>query len=196
MYMNNLNKTPIQKRSKKTKQLIIETAFRMFLKNGYKKTNTILIAKEAKVSVGVIYLYFKDKKELLDLWLNELSENCDTYFYNQFKLKEYGVELNYIISNIIEKLYDTFLKSPLVYEKGDEYLENKLHEFFIESRLSFMKACFDNEIFVKNPSETSKIILNLIFSYYKDIHENDSKINFDILKNKYISSIVSLLTNN
>ena len=45
--MNNLNKTPIQKRSKKTKQLIIETAFRMFLKNGYKKTNTILIAKEA-----------------------------------------------------------------------------------------------------------------------------------------------------
>lgn len=194
--MASLNKTPIQKRSKKTKQLIIETAFRLFLKNGYKKTNTILIAKEAKVSIGVVYSYFKDKKELLDLWLSELLENCDTYFYNQFKLKEYGVELSYIISNIIEKMHDTFLKSPLIQEKGDLYLENKLYEFFIESRLSFMKACFDNDIFVKNPSETSKVILNMIFAYLNDLKENDSKINFDILKNKYISAIVTLLTNN
>lgn len=194
--MASLNKTPIQKRSKKTRQLIIETAFRLFLKNGYKKTNTILIAKEAKVSIGVVYSYFKDKKELLDLWLGELLENCDTYFYNQFKLKEYGVELSYIISNIIEKMHDTFLKSPLIQEKGDLYLENKLHEFFIESRLSFMKACFDNDIFVKNPSETSKVILNMIFAYLNDLKENDSKINFDILKNKYISAIVTLLTNN
>lgn len=194
--MTTLVKKPIQKRSKKTKQVIIETAFRLFLKNGYKKTNTILIAKEAKVSIGVVYLYFKDKNELLDLWLNELLENCNIYFYNQFKLKEYGVELNYIISNIMEKIYETFLKSPIIEEKGDPYLDNKLNDFFKEARLLLIKACFDNDILVKNPAETSQIILNLFFAYYKDLKEKELKLNFDVLKSKYISSIISLLTNN
>ena len=194
--MNKLNTNPIQKRSKKTKQLIIETAFRLFLKNGYKKTNTILIAKEANISIGIVYSYFKNKNELLDLWLNELLENCDNYFYNQFKLKEYGVELSYIISNIIEKVYDVFFKSPIIDEKPNAFLENRLNNFLHKAKLLFAKACLDNDIFIKNPYETSHVILNMFLNLYKDINKKDHQINLEILKEKYISSVISLLTNN
>lgn len=45
--------------------LIQETALRLFAKNGYLSTPVSLIAKEAKISKGLMYNYFKSKEELL-----------------------------------------------------------------------------------------------------------------------------------
>ena len=51
-------KTPSQARAINSKNNILNAAFKLFTKNGYKKTNTSLIAKHAKVSIGAIYSYY------------------------------------------------------------------------------------------------------------------------------------------
>ncbi|MBR1747048.1 MAG: TetR/AcrR family transcriptional regulator [Clostridia bacterium] len=56
---------PKQKRSIETKKKIIAAAYKQFSEVGYYSTNTAEIAKEAGVSTGIVYGYFKDKRDIL-----------------------------------------------------------------------------------------------------------------------------------
>lgn len=63
--MDNLTiREPIQKRSIEKKIKIIEAGLELFSEKGYYHTNTVEIAKAAGVSIGTVYSYFKDKKDI------------------------------------------------------------------------------------------------------------------------------------
>lgn len=47
------------------KNLILETAMRLFLEEGYEKVSMRRIADEIEYSPGTIYLYFRDKDEIM-----------------------------------------------------------------------------------------------------------------------------------
>ncbi len=55
----------VQGRALVTRQKILASALEMYTSKGYQKTTVDEIAKNAGVSVGVAYRYFKNKKELL-----------------------------------------------------------------------------------------------------------------------------------
>ena len=170
-----------QKRSIDTKNLIIKTAEELFVKYGYKKTSTILISKEANISVGIIYNYFNNKEELFELWLNNLLERLDNYLYNQFKLMDYKIELPLVISNILDKLSSSFFSLNLCKEEKTSYLDK-----------TFLKCCLDNNIFLKYPNETTHLIFHLIQNYNEDLLNN--KFNKTTLKARYVETIYSLIT--
>jgi predicted DNA-binding protein YlxM (UPF0122 family) len=46
-------------------QLIMDTALRLFAEDGYAHTSIDRIAKQAGISKGLLYTYFKDKEDLL-----------------------------------------------------------------------------------------------------------------------------------
>ena len=57
-----------ERRSKEKKEmrgLILETAMRLFLKEGFEKVTIRRIAEEIEYSPGTIYLYFKNKNEIV-----------------------------------------------------------------------------------------------------------------------------------
>lgn len=56
---------PRQERSIEKKNRIIQAGYELFSDIGYHETNTALIAKRAGVSTGIIYGYFRDKKDIL-----------------------------------------------------------------------------------------------------------------------------------
>ena len=62
---SNTIRTPVQKRSIEKKDKIIEAGFNLICKKGYYNTNTAEIAKEAGVSTGIVYQYFRDKHDIL-----------------------------------------------------------------------------------------------------------------------------------
>ena len=61
--MANAIRQPIQERANEKKQKIIEAGYKLFAEKGYYNTNTQEIAKAAGVSTGIVYSYFKDKKD-------------------------------------------------------------------------------------------------------------------------------------
>ena len=79
--MINLSDNPIrrpqQKRSIEKKKRLIQAGFRLFCEKGYFNTNTIEIAKEAGVSTGTVYSYFKDKK---DIFLASFEDFLNTHY--------------------------------------------------------------------------------------------------------------------
>ena len=57
-------RTPVQKRGINTKNKIIDAAMRVFSEKGFHAANTKEIAREAGISIGSFYAYFKDKKSV------------------------------------------------------------------------------------------------------------------------------------
>jgi AcrR family transcriptional regulator len=120
------------------RQRIIDAAVQMFLSEGYEKTSIRNIAEAIEYSPATIYLYFKDKDELLyavqsqcfdklldtferdavdpDPW-KRLSEICKSYV--RFGLKnEELYDLMFIIRapmNVDEKIHETNGKDCLSY---------------------------------------------------------------------------------
>jgi AcrR family transcriptional regulator len=66
---------PQQKRAIEKKEKIIEAADRVFSTKGYFGTTTADIATEAAISVGTVYAYFKNKKDILMTYMNRFGEN-------------------------------------------------------------------------------------------------------------------------
>ncbi|WP_119081129.1 TetR/AcrR family transcriptional regulator [Chitinophaga alhagiae] len=54
-----------EREKQEMRRLIIEAAMRMFVDEGYEKTSIRAIAEKIEYSPGTIYLYYKDKDELL-----------------------------------------------------------------------------------------------------------------------------------
>ncbi len=106
---------PKQKRSVEKKNKIIEAGCRLFTEKGYNNTNTAEIAKEAGVSTGIVYSYFKDKKDIyiaaIDYIVTSLSKpiyqmmsslsSPDEIIENIDKIIEAGIASH----NNLEKLY-------------------------------------------------------------------------------------------
>ena len=57
-------RVPKQKRSIEKKQRIKDAAIKLMSEKGYHSTSSNEIAKEAGVSIGTFYSYYKDKKDL------------------------------------------------------------------------------------------------------------------------------------
>ena len=72
--------------------LLMNTARELFAEHGFYGTATARIAKEAKVSNGILFHYFPTKKELIHALYNDLKDRIFKYtneqIYKEATLKE------------------------------------------------------------------------------------------------------------
>ena len=134
-------RVPTQKRSIEKKQRIKNAALKLMSEKGYFATSSNEIAREAGVSIGTFYSYFKDKKELYaelvdDIYtavltpinLNELpddlsiEETVQLYVTAVFRGHEYQTAFQKEISSLSEQS-DEFRAIEMVHKS------NILHVF-------------------------------------------------------------------
>ncbi len=65
--------TRAERRSEETRKLLLDTARSVFNRQGYQSTSVDDIVREAQVSRGTFYLYFTNKKDVLDAVLGDRS---------------------------------------------------------------------------------------------------------------------------
>lgn len=69
---------PQQERSNEKKNKIIQASYELFSEVGYHDACTPEIAKRAGVSTGIVYSYFKDKRDILlyvlDIYIDRITE--------------------------------------------------------------------------------------------------------------------------
>ena len=58
-------KQPVQQRSQRTTEVILEATLQVLLRDGYASFTTTRVAERAGVSVGTLYQYFPDKRSLV-----------------------------------------------------------------------------------------------------------------------------------
>lgn len=74
--MSPLNRQKLDQIRDERREGIKQAALKVFARRGYTGTKMSLIAKEASISEGLIYRYFKSKKELFITLIQELIEEA------------------------------------------------------------------------------------------------------------------------
>lgn len=121
---------PQQKRSKMMTDKILDTALKLFCEKGYYNTTTNEIAKEAGISIGSLYSYFKDKDtiflEILQSYhqnflfiFEDIKSEVSDSLYEQDKRNWLRILLNKLIElHLSVKTLNRELKS-LYYTKSE-----------------------------------------------------------------------------
>lgn len=155
----------------KSKKKIVDAAVKLFSEKGYNGTTMRMIAKEAGISVGGVYLYFKNKEELsLHLLREKLSE-----FYSKVllplkdiqspsqALKEYFTgALNFAKQN--RELIIMHGK-----QQGFTFGIDIKKEFFKKERdllVEIIKKGIESQEFNEcEPEEVAKLLMNILGGY-------------------------------
>ncbi len=110
---------PQQERSTEKKNKIIEASYEIFSEVGYYNANTSQIAKKAGVSTGIVYSYFKDKRDILlyvlKIYINKVSMPLMEY------MKDVKAPVNF------EKVVGDLMELTIKTHKENSHLHNTLH---------------------------------------------------------------------
>ena len=90
------------------KEIILKAATELFSKNGYDKTSIRDITKKAEVSIGTLYFYFENKKDILKevfMRLKPVFSNLHNEYNDKLSFVEYFRVLgksmiNFCVSNL------------------------------------------------------------------------------------------------
>ena len=191
---------PIQKRSIEKKEKIIESGFELICEKGYYNTNTAEIAKNAGVSTGIVYQYFKDKH---DIFIEALKKYADNIFYPMLNIAETEVNKENL-DIILRKMITSFIKTHKLSQSAHEEITAMTHsdkqiaQFFQDHEMYMtqtianllIKSGFDE----KNILENVHISINLIDDLCHEIvYHKHKELNYDIMINNVVKIIVNLL---
>ncbi|HPU29121.1 MAG TPA: TetR/AcrR family transcriptional regulator [Syntrophorhabdaceae bacterium] len=178
--------------SLQSKENIKKAAFEAFSKYGYGGASMKMIAHEAGMSVGGLYLYFKNKEELYLFLIKEKLDEFSKTAENAFKIINDPVEaiVRYInISIEYAKKHKEFIITQSK-EHGFTFGMEIKKKFFEEQKaliLRIIKKGIENGIFKPfEPVEVAKVIMGLIRGFIISIVINPENI-FDA---KYCTDVI------
>ena len=191
---------PIQKRSIEKKEKIIESGFELICEKGYYNTNTAEIAKNAGVSTGIVYQYFKDKH---DIFLEALKKYADNIFYPMINTNTSDFNKDNL-EKIIRKMIDSFIQNHKLSQSAHEEIMAMAHSdkdvafYFHKREMEMTIKIYDllekNNFNTKNLLEKSHIIIGLIDNLCHEIvYHKHSELNYEIMIDICINTIVYVL---
>jgi len=148
-----------QRERERRRQQIIVAAKRVFSEKGFSKTTMEDIAREAELSPGTLYLYFKNKDELY------ASLSLRILQYMNIRLEDVTKETesnpNQKIDSIKEALYDVYQFDPMI-------LINMFHLQSGETLKNISSPLLDNI------TELSRNSLQILADIFKNTSASDS----------------------
>lgn len=175
-----------------TKDRIIEAAIELFYEIPYGDVSLLQISKNAQVSNGIVYKYFKNKEELFQHLLEIISERIENKLEKilgetrEEKLKSY-IRLNVEITQEEKKLIKIFREGQykfIQYEKRikkaylkklEEIFQRKLNEFemiYILGSIRFINISYNSRGMKYDIDFLVKIIFNgFTMDYIENLDE-------------------------
>ena len=191
---------PIQKRSIETKEKIIEAGFELICNDGYYKTNTSKIAKKAGVSTGIVYQYFKDKKDIL---LSGLDKYADDIFYPMLNMSNIKFNKNNfadIMKDMIAKYIGNHKLSKTAHEEitAMTHSDKDIAYFFYKREMDMthkiVLSLTENGFNIANINEKVHIVIGLIDNLCHEIvYHKHEELDYDIMTNVVMAEIVNIL---
>ncbi len=191
---------PVQKRSIEKKEKIIESGFELICEKGYYNTNTAEIAKNAGVSTGIIYQYFKDKH---DIFIEALKKFADDIFYPMLDIPLKSFDKNNL-NEIVKKMIDNFIQNHKLSQSAHEEIMAMAHSdkdvafYFHKREIEMTEKIYDllidNGFNSKKLMEKSHIAIGLIDNLCHEIvYHKHSELDYNVMTDICIETIVKLL---
>lgn len=134
---------------------IVNSAFEVFSKNDLEKASTNMVVKQAGISRGLLYHYFKDKQELFDFLI---------YFSIKESITGLDEKINWEDSDFLNRLRQVVIikleysqRYPYMMEFYDKYA-SKLTKSFLNKSVENISPRIKE---IKDSSEWAELLLNV-----------------------------------
>ena len=192
---------PKQQRAILKKESIIDAGFKCICDNGYHNTNTAEIAKEANVSTGIIYQYFKDKHDILIAGLEKYGEDI---FFPIIRIEK--VDLKKDFENTMKSMIKEYINNHKISKVAHEEITSMVHsdsdvaEYFykkeLESTDRVTNYLLNNGFKDDNLQEKVHISMGLIDNLcHEVIYHKHKKMDYDKMTDLVIELIIGLFKN-
>lgn len=190
---------PQQKRSIDKKKRIIDAGYKLFAEKSYFETNTAEIAKEAGVSTGIVYGYFRDKKDILLEVLDIYIEKIFNPIFKMFNEISKPVNFDEIIPHIIEMTVKIHQNNSGIHQalhsmsNSDNDVREKF--MFLEEKIT---SCLEinlskNDYSPDDLRERIHLSMEIIQSYaHERVFDNHSYINYNKMHTIVIDMIMHM----
>ena len=196
--MANEVRVPKQERAIEKKNRIIQAGFELFSEVGYYNTNTAEIAKRAGVSTGIVYGYFKDKRDIL---LDVLSIYVDKVFSPILNTIDNipAIDLDSLASQSIELAVCTHEHNAKIHEAlhsmchTDEEIETRFMQLEDEVTLRIARRFEALGITAPNLVERVHLAINIAQSFaHECVYDHHNYINYDEFRHIVEKTLVGL----
>jgi len=192
---------PTQKRSIEKYNNIIDKGFELMCNKGYYNTNTNDIAKYVGVSVGIIYQYFDDKK---DIFIAGTKRHCDEIMFPLFsyldEIKELPDDLKPLLKEIIKRNKKQHNSSINAHRElsSMSHLDEDIGNIFKQSELALSKKLYDilisNGYDKKHLEEKTHIIVDLIDNLaHEESYHKHKGFDYVAMEDIVIDMIINIL---
>ena len=174
-------RNPQQERSIDKKNRIINAGYELFSENGYYNTNTVQIAKRAGVSTGIVYGYFRDKKDILREVTSLYMEKVTKPILNLFDSLEAPFDTRDLVCKIVDLVISAHGENAGIHEA----LHSLTHT---DPEIS---AQF---VLKEDAKEKVHFAMDVLQSFaHEYIYDHHEYIDYDIFKTLVTDCLVSLI---
>ena len=192
---------PRQERSIEKKKRIVDAGYELFSEVGYYGTNTAEIAKRAGVSTGIVYGYFKDKKDILicvlEIYLNEVYEPISAMLD---KLTS-PVDYEKVIPHVLEATIKTHKKKYKIHEALHSLAgsDSEVNAEFIALEDKLTTRIYERLAALGENTENLKEKIHFAMGTIQDycheyVFDKHEYINYSVLEKMVVTAITHLFS--
>lgn len=193
-------RNPQQERSIDKKNRIINAGYELFSENGYYNTNTVQIAKRAGVSTGIVYGYFRDKKDILREVTSLYMEKVTKPILNLFDSLEAPFDTRDLVCKIVDLVISAHGENAGIHEALHSltHTDPEISAQFIgledELTLKIADRLTRLNVLKENAKEKVHFAMDVLQSFaHEYIYDHHEYIDYDIFKTLVTDCLVSLI---
>lgn len=194
-------RVPRQQRSIEKRNKIIEAGYQLFCEKGYHNTNTAEIARVAGVSTGIVYSYFKDKKDIFLCVIELYTSSITTPIFDLIAKVEKPFELYAVIKSCITKLIESHTMNKSVHEEMQAlaHTDPDIRELFCKYQAqiatNIVEQMEKNDLHPTNAYEKAHLIFNIIENLIHEIvYHHHEYLNYDVMTDVAIHAVIDMIT--
>ena len=198
--MSKTIRNPKQERSIDKKNRIITAGYELFSENGYYNTNTAQIAKRAGVSTGIVYGYFRNKKDILRDVTALYMDKVTKPILNLFDDLEAPVETRGFVSKIVDLVIDAHKENAAIHEALHSltHTDPEISAQFIrledELTLNIAERLTRLDVLKDGAKEKVHFAMDVLQSFaHEYIYDHHAYIDYDRLKMLVTDCVVALI---
>ena len=191
---------PIKKTSIQKKETIIKKGFELMCEKGYHNVTTIDIAKYAGVSTGIIYQYFKDKR---DIFINGVNTYIESIMFPMLEIISGKIDKE-TFKKLLSRMIDKYIKLHNIKKEAHEelmamsHLDEEISLIFKNKELLMTKriseVLTESGVATKNLDEKVHIIIGIIDNYcHEVVYHKHNKLDYDKMKDIIINVVYDLI---
>ena len=190
---------PKQERSIEKKNRIVQAGFELFSQVGYYNTNTAEIAKRAGVSTGIVYGYFKDKRDILLDVLEIYVKEAFAPVLDMISHLTAPVNFEGTIGHVLESAINIHTKYANIHgalhslSHTDEAVNNKFISLEDEITLAIANKLADLGVKKENLTERIHFAMDIVQSFsHEYVYDHHTYIDYDAMSKIVKNTLVAL----